>query len=245
MSGHSKWHSIRHKKAANDAKRGKVLTKHSKILSVIGRTDPNPDSNAALRSAITNAKADGVPRDNIERVLKKISGDGKDSVSYTEAVYEGFGPEGIPFMVTALTDNVNRTFPSVRMAFNKNGGNLGTSGSVGFMFNHVGMIMIDSEGKSEDEIFEIVMEAGAEDFSFEAKETEIVTAFTDLGRVKQSLESQNVKILKFEPQFRAKDPQIISDSSILEKIEKFIEAVEEAEDVDEIFGGFDVSDDLA
>ncbi len=245
MSGHSKWHSIRHKKAANDAKRGKVLTKHSKIISVIGRTDPNPETNAALRSAITNAKADGVPRDNIERVLKKISGEGKDAVQYTEAVYEGFGPEGIPFMITALTDNVNRTFPSIRTAFNKNGGNLGTSGSVGFMFNHVGVIMMDSEGKSEDDVFEIVMEAGAEDFTFDEKETEIVMAFTDLGSVKKSLEDQKVKILKFEPQFRAKDPQIISDSSVLEKIEKFIEAVEEAEDVDEVFGGFDVGENLA
>jgi len=244
MSGHSKWHSIRHKKAANDAKRGKILTKHSKIISVVGRNDPNPDSNAALRSAITNAKADGVPRDNIERVLKKIAGDGKDGVQYTEAVYEGFGPEGIPFMVTALTDNINRTFPSIRTAFHKNGGNLGTSGSVNFMFNHVGVIDINSEGKSEDEIFEAVTEAGAEDFEFDEKETEVVTSFANFGSVKQSLESQGFKILKSEPQYRAKDPQIISDKNILEKIENFIEAVEEAEDVDEIFGGFDVSEDL-
>lgn len=243
MSGHSKWHSIRHKKAANDVKRGKVLTKHSKILMVVGRIDPNPDTNASLRAAISNAKSDGVPRDNIERILKKVSGAEKDSVVYSEQVYEGFGPEGIPFVVTALTDNIKRTFPSLKTAFGKNGGNLGSSGNVMFMFDHVGIILVDSAGKTEDEMFEIVIEAGAENFEYGADETEIITAFTDLGKVRDALEG-TLTIKKSEPQYRAKDPVKIIDLAVLEKLENFIEAVEAAEDIDEVFAGFDVANNL-
>jgi YebC/PmpR family DNA-binding regulatory protein len=242
MSGHSKWHSIRHKKAANDAKRGKVLTKHSKLISVVGRSDPNPDTNPSLRTVIANAKADGVPRDNIDRMLKKLSGEGKDGTQFSEQVYEGFGPEGVAFIVTALTDNVNRTFPSLRTAFVKNGGNLGSSGSVNFLFDHIGVIMIKSE-LSEEELFEMVIEAGAKDFSYNSESSEVITEFTDLAAVRGALE-EKVEIVKSEPQYRAKDPTIITDPAVLEKLEDFIVAVEEAEDIDEVFGGFDVADDL-
>jgi len=243
MSGHSKWHSIKHKKGANDAKRGKILNKHSKILLVVGRNDPNPDTNATLRAAIANAKADNVPNDNISRILKKLSGGDKDAAVYSELVYEGFGPEGIPFVITALSDNVNRTFPAVKTAFAKNGGNLGSSGSVMFMFDHLGIIEIKNDGKSEDELFEIAIEAGAEDFSFDEETSEIITKFSDLGSVVKALEGK-VEVVKFMPEYRAKDPKIISDAKTLAKVEKFIEAIEEAEDVDDVFGGFDVSDDL-
>jgi len=243
MSGHSKWASIKHKKGANDAKRGKILNKHSKILLVVGRNDPNPDTNSSLRAAITNAKADNVPNDNISRILKKLSGGDKDAAVYSELVYEGFGPEGIPFVITALSDNVNRTFPSVKNAFAKNGGNLGSSGAVMFMFDHVGIINIKNDGKSEDELFELAIEAGADDFSYNLESSEIITKFVDLGSVVKSLDGK-IEIIKFAPEYRAKDPKIISDAGILEKIEKFIDAVEEAEDVDDVFGGFDVSEEL-
>lgn len=239
MSGHSKWHSIRHKKAANDAKRGKVLTKHSKLLMVIGRDDPNPDTNASLRVAIANAKSDGVPRDNIERILKKVAGTDKDSAVFSEQVYEGFGPEGIPFVVTALTDNTNRTYSSIRTAFMKNGGTLGSSGSVMFLFDHVGVITIKNGDKTEDELFELAIEAGVENFEYEEDESEILTTFTDLGKIRNML-SEKIEIIKSEPQYRAKDPMKIKDDETLAKVEKFIDAVEEADDVDEVFGGFDV-----
>lgn len=243
MSGHSKWHSIKHKKAANDAKRGKILTKHSKLIMVIGRNDSNPETNAALRSAIVNAKADGVPKDNIERNLKKIAGGGKDASLYSEQVYEGFGPEGISFVVTALTDNSNRTYSSIRTAFMKNGGNLGSSGSVMFMFEHLGVIMVKNAEKSEEELFELAIEAGADNFEYGEEESEILTAFTDLGQVRDAL-AEKIDIIKSEPQYRAKDPTRITDKEVLERVEKFIEAVEEAEDVDEVFGGFEVDDDV-
>jgi len=239
MSGHSKWHSIKHKKALTDAKRGKILTKHSKLLIISGRSDPNPETNATLRSAIQNAKADNVPNDNIERILKKLSGTDKGGAQITEQIYEGFGPEGIPFIVTALTDNPNRTMPAVRTAFIKNGGNFGSSGSVMFMFDHLGVITIKNGGKTEDDLFELAVGSGADDFSFEEEESEVITKFSDLAKVRNSLEEQGIEIVKASPEYRAKDPKIITEN-ILEKIEKFIEAVEEVEDTDEVFGGFDV-----
>ena len=237
MAGHSKWKQIKHKKAANDTQRGKVLTKHAKILSVVGRTDPNPDTNAGLRSAITNAKADGVPRDNIERVLKKLAGEGHQSVQYTECVYEGFGPAGVPFIILALTDNVNRTFPSLRTAFAKNGGNLGSTGSVNFMFNHVGVIQFEVRDLSEDLIFEKVSEAGGVDFEIESGVVEVVTTFAHLGAVREALEGQGLVITKSEPQYRIKDP-VILEGEDLDRVERFIEIVEGVDDVDEVFVGF-------
>ena len=242
MSGHSKWHSIRHKKGLNDAKRGKVLTKHSKILMVVGRDNPNPDNNASLRTAIENAKADSVPRDNIERILKKLSGQDKDAAIFSEQVYEGFGPDGVPFIVTAITDKPNRTFPALRVAFQKNGGNLGSSGSVMFMFDRVGVIAVKSGGKSEDELLELVLESGAADLDFNEESSEVITKLEDLTKVRDFLSNAGLEVQKSELQFRANDPKIISDSALLERLEKFIDAVEESDDVDEVFGGFDVAE---
>ncbi len=244
MSGHNKWSTIKHKKGANDARRGKILTKHSKILSVVGRSDPNPDTNSALKAAIANAKSENVPNDNIDRILKRLSGEGKDGVVYSDQVYEGFGPEGIPFVVTALTDNTNRTYPSVKTAFGKNGGNLGGSGTVMFQFDHVGVICIKNNGKTEDKLFEIAIEAGGEDFTFDVEESEILTKFENLGAVRDTLTAIGLEITKSAPEYHAKDPVKITDATILEKVEKFIAAIEEAEDVDEVFGGFDVDDSL-
>lgn len=244
MSGHNKWSTIKHKKGANDAKRGKILTKHSKILAVVGRNDPNPETNAALKAAIANAKAENVPNDNIERTLKKLSGEGKDAAIYSDQVYEGFGPEGIPFVVTALTDNTNRTYPSVKTAFAKNGGNLGGSGTVMFQFDHVGVIRVKTNGKSEDELFEMVIEAGGEDFSFDEEESEIITKFENLGSVRDMLTTAGLEVTKSAPEYHAQDPVKIMDEGVLVKVEKFIAAVEDAEDVDEVFGGFDVDDSL-
>lgn len=240
MSGHSKWHSIKHKKAATDAQKSKVLTKHAKLIAIAGRSDPNPDTNATLRAAIANAKSDNVPGTNIDRILKKLSGSDKDAAQFAEAVYEGFGPHGIPFMVTALTDNANRTFPEVRTAFAKHGGNLGSSGSVAFMFDYVGVIQIKNGGKSEDELFELVVSAGAEDFSFAEGESEVVTAFTDLAKVRDALTEVGLEVIKSEPQYRPKDPQIITDQAQLEQMERFIAAIEDVEDVSDVFPGFDV-----
>ena len=240
MSGHSKWHSIRHKKGANDAKRGKILTKHSKILMVVGRSDPNPDTNASLRAAIANAKADSVPKDNIERLLKKMAGADKDAAQFSEQIYEGFCPGGVPFVITAITDNSMRTMPEVRTAVTKAGGTFGSSGSVMFMFDHVGVVVVKNNSKSEDEMFEAVIEAGGEDLNYDKEESEIVTKFEDLAKVRDALPDLGIEVKKAEPQYRAKDPKILSDEAEIEKLESFIEKVEEVDDVDDVFVGFDV-----
>jgi YebC/PmpR family DNA-binding regulatory protein len=244
MSGHSKWHSIKHKKALTDAKRGKVLTKHAKILFVVGRGDPSPETNASLRMAIVNAKADNVPNDNIDRILKKLAGADKNAAQFVDQVYEGFGPDGLAVIVTALTDNQNRTLPAVKTAFAKNGGNLGSSGTVNFLFNHLGVIVVKNGEKSEDELFEMAIEAGADDFSFSEGESEILTQFTTLAKVRDALTAQGIAIVKSEPQYRAKDPKMISTQEDLDRIEKFIAAIEEVDDVDEVFAGFDVDDGI-
>ncbi len=243
MSGHSKWHSIRHKKAANDVARGKVLTKHSKILMVVGQNDPNPETNTPLKNAISNAKSDGVPKSNIEKILKKLSGTDKDGVQYSDQLYEGYGPDGVPVLVQALTDNHNRTYPSVRSAFDKNGGKLGSSGAVKFLFDHVGVIIIENGDLDEEALFELAIEAGANDFNYAKNESEVVTSFTTLGKVREALES-SLTIKKFHPEYRIKDPIIIKDQESLTKLEAFLEKVSEAEDVDDIFAGFEVDDAL-
>ena len=238
MAGHSKWANIRHRKAAVDAKKNKVLSKHSKILMIIGKTDPNPDTNAALRTAIANAKADNVPNDNIKRILKKLSGEGKDGAVYQEMVYECYAPAGVPVIITAITDNNNRTFSDIRTAVEKSGGTMGSTGSVGYMFDHIGVVYIKTEGKTEDEIFEIVINAGADDFTYDAEECEITCGFKALGGVRKSLEEMNMPITKSETQYRAKDAKLINDEEKLEKIEKFYDRVNDVDDVDEIFMGY-------
>jgi YebC/PmpR family DNA-binding regulatory protein len=234
MAGHSKWKQIKHKKGANDLKRGKLLTKHGKLLQVIGRDNPNPDTNASLRSAIVNAKADGVPRDNIERVLKKLSGQGSDATVFTENVYEGYGPGGVPVMITSLTDNSNRAFTNIRTAFNKNGGNLGSAGSVAFMFDHLGLIEFLANGKNEDALFELAAECGADDFSVEEGTVTFSTSFEALGKVRHALETQSIEISKSEPFYQAKDMVELSAPDQA-KIDRFLEALDEVDDVDEVY----------
>ena len=234
MAGHSKWKQIKHKKGANDLKRGKLLTKHGKLLQVIGRDNPNPDTNASLRSAIVNAKADGVPRDNIERVLKKLSGQGSDATVFTENVYEGYGPGGVPVMITSLTDNSNRAFTNIRTAFNKNGGNLGSAGSVAFMFDHLGLIAFLANGKNEDALFELAAECGADDFSVEEGTVTFSTSFEALGKVRHALETQSIEISKSEPFYQAKDMVELSAPDQA-KIDRFLEALDEVDDVDEVY----------
>jgi YebC/PmpR family DNA-binding regulatory protein len=244
MAGHSKWHQIRHKKAANDVARGKVLTKHSKILMVLGRNDPNPQTNTPLKNAINNAKSDGVPKDNIEKILKKLSGTEKDGVQYTEVVYEGFGPEGIPFLVQALTDNTNRTFPEVRTVFEKNGGKLGNNGSVKFLFEQKGVIYVPTQNTTESALFETAIECGAQDFIFDPQTAEIITVFEELAVVLKALEDKKIPIEKSQPEYRIKDPISIKDNAKLEKIQDFMEKLETIDDVDDIWPGFEIDDAL-
>src|SRR5215510_7206889 len=176
MSGHSKWHSIKHKKGALDAKRGKLFTKFIKELTVAARTGGGDiDANARLRKAVTDAKAGNMPNDTIDRAIKRGTGE-LEGVSYDEITYEGYGPGGVAMLVESMTDNRNRTVAEIRHLFSKNGGNLGEAGSVGWMFDKKGYIVVDKSAKSEDELMDIVLEAGADDMQDDGDAFEILTS---------------------------------------------------------------------
>ena len=175
MSGHSKWNNIKRKKGANDAARAKIFTKIGREMSVIVKAGgPDPNVNSKLRDCIAKAKSLNVPNDNIERIIKKASGEG-DTSNYENCLYEGYGPSGIAVIVECLTDNRNRTAGEMRHYFDKCGGNLGTPGSVTFMFTRRGLFAIDAEGLNEDEVMEAALEAGADDFNADGDVFEIIT----------------------------------------------------------------------
>ena len=176
MSGHSKWHSIKHKKGALDAKRGKLFTKFIKEITVAARTGGgDPDANARLRKAILDAKAGNMPNDTIDRAIRRGTGE-EEGVNYEEITYEGYGPGGVALLIESMTDNRNRTVAEIRHIFSKNGGNLGESGSVGWMFEKKGYIVVEKAAKSEEELFEIAIEAGADDLRDDEDNFEIITS---------------------------------------------------------------------
>src|SRR5437879_10639616 len=187
MSGHSKWHSIKHKKGALDAKRGKLFTKFIKELTVAARTGGgDPDANARLRKAIADAKAGNMPNDTIDRAVRRGTGE-EEGVNYEEITYEGYGPGGVALLIEAVTDNRNRTVAEIRHIFSKNGGNLGEAGSVGWLFEKKGYIVVDKTAKPEEELFDIAIEAGADDLRDDEENFEVITAPGDFDRVLEAV----------------------------------------------------------
>ena len=241
MSGHSKWHTIKHKKGALDAKRGKVFTKLIKEITVAARTGGgDPDANARLRKAITDAKAQNMPNDTIDRAVKRGTGD-LEGVNYEEITYEGYGPNGVAVMVETMTDNRNRTVAELRHLFTKNGGNLGESGSVAWMFDKKGLIIVDKETKSEDELFEIAIEAGADDLQTEGDVFEIYTAPENFEAVDDAIKKAGV-----EPQ--ASEISMIPQNYIklegadAKQMLKLYEAIDDHDDVQKVYSNFDIDE---
>ena len=196
MSGHSKWHNIQAKKGKMDAKRGKIFTKIGKEIAVaVKEGGANLDGNSRLKDAVAKAKAVNMPNDNIQRAIKKAAGEG-DSVNYESIVYEGYGPSGVAVMVEVLTDNKNRSAGNVRSAFTKGGGNMGTSGCVGFMFQKKGEIVIEKAELDEDEIMMMALDAGAEDFASEEEVFIVTTSPEDFGTVREALEAEGLEFLE-------------------------------------------------
>jgi len=247
MSGHSKWHSIKHKKGALDAKRGKIFTKHAKLITIAARDGGgDPEMNPGLRTAIANAKADNVPNANIEKAIKKGSGEDKDSAQLDEIMYEGFGPNGTMYYIHAITDNKNRTVASVKTAFNKNGGNMGEAGTVGYMFEKKGMIIADIGSKDPDEAELEAIDAGAQDLvRLDDAKFEILTAPTDLAKVRDTLEEAGFEAKKCEFDFRAKQPLEITEIGLAKKVLNLMEALEEDDDVANIYVNFEIADEIA
>ncbi len=243
MSGHSKWNNIKRKKEKTDAAKAKIFTKIGREISVIVKAGgPNPAENSKLKDAIAKAKAANVPNDNIERIIKKAAGESGGN-DYEELIYEGYGPCGVAVVVETLTDNRNRTAGEMRHYFDKCGGNLGQSGSVMFMFDRKGVIAIEGEGLSEDDVMEAALEAGAEDFNFDGDVFEITTAPNDLGVVRDALEEKGYSFLSAEVQYIPQTMSAIDDEEMVTKMEKLIDMLEDNDDVQAIWHNWDMPDD--
>ncbi len=243
MSGHSKWNNIKRKKEKTDAAKAKIFTKIGREIAVIVKAGgPNPQENSKLKDAIAKAKANNVPNDNIERIIKKAAGETGGN-EYEDLIYEGYGPCGVAVVVETLTDNRNRTAGEMRHYFDKCGGNLGQSGSVMFMFERKGVIAIEGEGFDEDTVMEAALEAGAEDFSFDGDVFEITTEPNDLGDVRDALEEQGYSFLSAEVQYIPSTTTAIDDPDMQVKMEKLIDMLEDNDDVQAIWHNWEMPDD--
>jgi len=238
MSGHSKWHSIKHKKAKIDAARGKVFTKLIKELTVgarVGGGDPN--MNPRLRVAVSAAKAANMPADNIDRAIKKATGE-LEGVTYHELVYEGYGPGGIALMVEVATDNKNRTVADIRHSFSRYGGSLAETGSVAWMFERKGVVSLPQQGKSEEDILGIVLDEGAEDLSSQDEYFEVQAPVESFEPVRKALLNNNLQIENASLQWIAKNNISVTGEDA-EKVMKLIEGLEDIDDVQNVYSNAD------
>ena len=233
MSGHSKWHSIRHKKGATDAKRGKMFTKLIKELTVAARLGgEDEDANPRLRTAVLKAKGANMPKDNIERAIKKGAG-GEDGSDFSELTYEAYGPGGVALLIEVLTDNKNRSAAEIRNILTKSGGNLGDSGSVAYLFARKGVIGFDSERYSEDEVLEIALEAGADDVSTDGDTIEVLTEQETFHETLRALETAGLEHTVAEIAWLP-GASVALDSSKSESALRLIEALEDHDDVQQV-----------
>lgn len=239
MSGHSKWATIKRKKAVLDAKKGKIFTKLIKEITIAAREGGgDPAGNPRLRLAIDNAKAQNMPQDNIDRAIKKATGE-LEGVTYHELTYEGYGPAGVALLVEVATDNKNRTVAEVRHFFSKNGGSMGETGSVAWMFDRKGIITLPAEGKKEEEVMEVVLEAGADDLSTEEDFFEVQTSVESFESVRKALAEKGFKIENASLQWIAKNTIEVKGEEA-EKVMKLIEALEDLDDVQNVYSNADI-----
>ena len=236
MSGHSKWHNIQAKKGKADAARGAIFTKIGREIAIAVRAGgPNPDNNTKLRDIIAKAKANNMPNDNIKRSIQKASGE-LSNVVYEEITYEGYAPGGVAVIATTITDNRNRTASDVRHCFAKNGGNMGTTGSVSFMFDEKGVIVIErTPGMDEEELMMMALDAGAEDMTAEDDVFEITTAPNDFSAVREALEAQGLSFLSAEVSMIPQNTVAVTDPDTLKSITKMLEMLEENDDVQNVY----------
>ncbi|SEH38738.1 MULTISPECIES: YebC/PmpR family DNA-binding transcriptional regulator [Atopobiaceae] len=259
MSGHSKWATTKHKKAAIDAKRSALFSKHSRNITVAARTggDPNPDNNASLAAAVARARMVSMPNAKIKAAIDKAFGTGAEAVVYKEVTYEGYGPAGVAFYVECLTDNLNRTAADVRSAFTHAGGSLGTTGSVAFQFTRKGSIAIDKIIKSDDkkvadrenavdeEAFEMaVLEADGEDYEDAGDEWIVYTAYDQMQAVQKALEEQGIEVKGSELTMVPNTPNSL-ELSDAKKVQRLIDKLEELDDVQNVYTSMEVSDEVA
>ncbi len=244
MSGHSKWATIKRKKGKIDDERGKIFTKISKeIFVAVKLGGPDPDGNFRLKLCIQKAKANNMPNDNIKRCIQKAAGN-VEGEGYDEAVYEGYGPEGVAVLCDILTDNRNRTASEIRYIFSRNNGNLGEAGCVAWMFDRKGRIVIDMEEKDEDDVMMLALDAGAEDFVVNEEEAEIITAPDALETVRQTLLDAGIEAKEAENTMIPQNTIEISDLETAKKLLRLVDALEDNDDVQNVYYNASISDDV-
>jgi YebC/PmpR family DNA-binding regulatory protein len=244
MSGHSKWHSIRHKKGATDIKRGKIFSRINKELMVAARMGGgDPSANPRLRQAIASAKAENMPKDNIERAIKKGTGE-LEGVNYEEHVYEGYAPGGVALLIEVMTDNKNRAAADIRYVFNKRGGSLGEAGCVAWMFDKKGLIVFEQELVDEDEILEVALEAGADDVITTEDQYEVHTELAAFESVKQAFDDQELQYTMAEITMMPQNTVKVDDEAQAAQVLKLMDAIEDADDVQKVYANFDIPDEI-
>ena len=241
MSGHSKWSSIKHKKGAADARRGKLFSKLSRAIIVAAREGgPDPAANLALQNAVEKARSYSMPKDNIERAIARGSGADSDAAAFEQVVYEGYGPGGVAIFVEALTDNRNRTASEVRHVFAKSEGSLGESGSVAWLFERKGVVLVESEGVDEDELTLVAADGGAEDVEQDGSSFQVTCAPEDLASVRRALEEVGIRYESAGLTMVPKSIVEVSDEGAARKILRLLDALEESDDVQDVFSNFDI-----
>lgn len=245
MSGHSKWSTIKHKKGAADAKRGQLFTKLSKAIIVAAKEGgADPAANLSLQNAIEKAKSYSMPKDTIERAIARGAGTDADAAAYETIVYEGYGPDGVAVLVEALTDNRNRTASDVRHLFTKNGGNLGTTGAVAWLFERRGIVLVDADGVDEDELMLAAAEGGAEDVERDGSVFEVSSAPEDLAAVRQAIEAAGIAVESAELSMVPKTTVEVAEEPSAKKLIRLIEALEENDDVQGVYANFDIPEQV-
>ena len=241
MSGHSKWSSIKHKKGAADAKRGKLFSKLTRAIIVAAREGgPDPAGNLALQNAVEKARSYSMPKDNIDRAIAKGSGADSDTSQFETVVYEGYGPSGVAVIVESLTDNRNRTAAEVRHTFAKSDGNLGGSGAVAWLFERRGVVLVDAAGADEDELTLAAAEGGAEDVALDGSSFVVTSAPELLSTVREAIEAAGFTVDSAELTMVAKTTVEVVDESDAKKILRLIDELEDNDDVQEVFANFDI-----
>lgn len=244
MSGHSKWANIKHRKGKQDAIRGKMFTKLGKEVTIAAREGGgDPDANARLRLAVQNARAVNMPGENIQRAIKKGTGE-LEGVNYEECVFEGYAPGSVAVILEAVTDNRKRTLPEIRSYFGKYGGNMGETNSVAWNFERKGVINIATAGKSEDELLEHILECGADDLEFDEENSRVICAMENFGIVNKYFNENNFQVGESKLEYLPKMTVKITDLDSVKKLMRFIEIFEDHDDVQNVYTNADIDDDL-
>jgi YebC/PmpR family DNA-binding regulatory protein len=243
MSGHSKWHSIKHKKMAMDARKGKIFTKIIREIMVAAKTGgPNPETNSRLRLAIEKAKSMNMPNENIQRAIKKGTGE-EGGVNYEQVTYEGYGPGGVAIFVEVLTDNKNRSASEIRSIFSRHNGNLAGAGSVSWIFERKGLISVKKENVEEDKLMSIILDAGAEDMKVEKDTYDVITSPENFENVKKVIEMNKIPIENASITYIPKST-VSLEGKEAEQLLRLLDELEESEDVQNVYANFDISDEI-